>query len=178
VASGQTEKSEVSMKVYYTMIDSPIGKLYVAKTSKGISFLSFSRKEWEKYLKDLKKDKDIEVHKNNVTFFPLKKALRKYFSRKEVKFTFPLDLFGGTSFQRKVWSTMRKIPYGETRSYKWLAQRVGDPEKARAVGQACGSNPLPILIPCHRVIKSDGGLGGFGGGLHIKRKLLGLESER
>jgi methylated-DNA-[protein]-cysteine S-methyltransferase len=88
-----------------------------------------------------------------------------------------LDLFGVTDFQRRVWNAMRKIPYGETRSYKWLAQKVGDSRKARAVGQACGSNPLPILIPCHRVIREDGGLGGFSAGLHIKRKLLKLESK-
>lgn len=165
------------MKVLYTVIDSPIGKLYAARTSRGISFLSLNRKEWEGYSQGLKKDRSVEVHRNDVTFFALKKALRKYFSGKEVKFTFPLDLFGGTPFQRRAWNAMRKIPYGETRSYKWLAQRTGDPKKARPAGQACGSNPLPILIPCHRVIREDGTLGGFGGGLHIKRRLLRIESK-
>lgn len=166
------------MKIYYTTINSPIGKLKVAKTTRGISFLSLTRKEWEKHLRDLKKDMNIEVIKSDLPFLPLKKALRRYFSGKEVKFTLPLDPFGGTPFQTKAWNAMRKIPYGETRSYKWLAQKTGNPKKARAAGQACGSNPLPILIPCHRVIKSDGGLGGFGGGLHVKRKLLRLESKR
>lgn len=165
------------MKVHYTMINSPVGRLYAAKTAKGISFLSLSRKGWEKHLKDLKRDTNVELHKNDVTFLPLKKALKKYFSGEEVRFSFPFDIFWGTPFQKRVWNVMRKIPYGETRSYRWLAQRVGNSRKARAVGQACGSNPLPILIPCHRVIKSDGGLGGFGGGLHIKRKLLKLESQ-
>lgn len=165
------------MKVYYTMINSPVGKLYAAKTAKGISFISFSRKEWEGYLKDLKKDDKIELHKNDVTFFPLKKALKRYFSGKEVRFPFPFDIFWGTPFQKKVWNEMRKIPYGQTRSYKWLAKKAGGPRKARAVGQACGSNPLSILIPCHRVVREDGELGGFAGGLHIKRKLLKLESE-
>jgi methylated-DNA-[protein]-cysteine S-methyltransferase len=168
---------EVQVKVYYTIINSPLGKLYASKTSRGISFLSLSRKEWEKYFKDLKEDKKIELYRNDVTFYPLKKALRRYFSGSKVNFAFPLDLFGVTDFQRRVWNAMRKIPYGETRSYKWLAQKVGDSRKARAVGQACGSNPLPILIPCHRVIREDGGLGGFSAGLHIKRKLLKLESK-
>lgn len=166
------------MKIYYITIDSPVGKLYAAKTSKGISFLSLNRKKWEKYLKDLKKDKNIEIHRNDTAFSPLKKALRRYFSGEEVKFTFPFDLFRGTSFQRRVWNAMRKIPYGETRSYKWLAKKIGDPRKARAAGQACGSNPLPILIPCHRVVREDGSLGGFSAGLNIKRKLLKLESKR
>jgi len=166
------------MNVYYSTINSPVGKLYAAKTSKGISFLSLTRKEWERYLRDLRKDRNFELHRNDVQFLPLKKALRRYFSGKEMKFTFPFDLFSGTSFQRKVWNAMRKIPYGETRSYKWLAQKVGNPQKARAVGQACGSNPLPILIPCHRVIRENGSLGGFGGGLHIKGELLRIESKK
>ena len=166
------------MKVYYSIISSPIGKLYAAGTSKGISFLSLTPKESKDYLRDLRKDNNIEVVKDDLTFLPLKKALRRYFSGKEMKFTFPFDLFSGTPFQTKVWNAMRKIPYGETRSYKWLAQKAGSPQKARAAGQACGSNPLPILIPCHRVIKTDGSLGGFGGGLHIKRRLLRIESKK
>lgn len=164
------------MKVYYSIINSPVGKLYAVRTSKGMSFLSLTRKQGEKCLRDLRKDKDFELHRNDVQFLPLRKALRRYFSGKEMKFTFPFDLFSGTPFQRKVWNAMRKIPYGETRSYKWLAQKAGSPQKARAAGQACGSNPLPILIPCHRVIKTDGSLGGFGGGLHIKKRLLRIES--
>ena len=164
--------------MYYTTINSPVGKVYAAKTARGISFLSFSRKEWDGYLKDLRRDDKIELHKNDVEFFPLKKALRRYFSGEETNFSFPFDILWGTPFRRKVWAEMRKVPYGQTRSYKWLAQKVGSPRKARAVGQACGSNPLPILIPCHRIVREDGGLGGFGGGLHIKRKLLELESKR
>ena len=165
------------MKVYYTMINSPVGKLYAAKTAKGISFITFSRKEWNGYLRDLKRDDKIELHKNDVEFFPLKRALKRYFSGEEINFSFPFDIFWGTPFQKKVWSEMGKIPYGQTRSYKWLAQRAGDLRKARAVGQACSSNPLSILIPCHRVVREDGKLGGFAGGLHIKRELLKLESK-
>ena len=86
-----------------------------------------------------------------------------------------MDLSSGTDFQRKVWSTLRKIPRGQTRSYAWLAQQVGKPKATRAVGAACGANPIPVVIPCHRVIASDGSLGGFGGGLPIKRRLLQLE---
>ena len=167
---------KAEIKIYYTIINSPVCKLYAAKTAKGIGYLSFSRKGWDGYLNDLKRDDKIELYRNDVEFFPLKKALKRYFSREKMNFSFPFDILWGTPFQRKVWKAMRKIPYGQTRSYKWLAQQVGHPKKARAVGQACGSNPIPILNPCHRVIKENGELGGFSSGLRIKRKLLRLES--
>lgn len=93
--------------------------------------------------------------------------------RRDLRVRFSLPQ--GTPFQRRVWQTTRTIPYGETRSYAWVAERMGCPRAARAVGQALGRNPLPLLIPCHRVVASNGSLGGFTGGLEIKRKLLGLE---
>ncbi|KPJ68628.1 hypothetical protein AMJ44_06045 [candidate division WOR-1 bacterium DG_54_3] len=166
------------MKAYHATISSPVGNLYAAGTARGISFLSFSRQDRAKYLNVLKTRSKVELEKNDPVFSPLKKALRRYFAGQKMEFTVPFDLFRGTPFQKRVWNAMRKIPYGETRSYKWLARRIGSSTKARAVGQACGSNPLPILIPCHRVIREDGGLGGFGGGLHIKRKLLEIESKK
>ena len=85
---------------------------------------------------------------------------------------------GGTEFQRKVWRKLQEIPYGETISYGVLAKRVGNPRASRAVGSANGKNPIPIVIPCHRVIAGDGGLGGFGGGLSTKEKLLAIEKPR
>jgi methylated-DNA-[protein]-cysteine S-methyltransferase len=86
-----------------------------------------------------------------------------------------LDLSGATPFRRHVWSAIRSIPYGETRSYGWIAQKAGKPAAARAAGQATGDNPFAIIVPCHRVIASDGALCGFGGGLDMKRRLLELE---
>ena len=104
------------------------------------------------------------------------KDLSRFFSGKPVDFTvYDVEPETGTVFQRKVWSIMRKIPYGETRPYKWIAKKIGKPSAARAVGNACGSNPLPIIQPCHRVVASGGKLGGFSGGLPLKRKLLMLE---
>ena len=92
-----------------------------------------------------------------------------------VAFPDSLDLAGVTPFQRAVWLATRDIPYGETRSYGWLAARVGQPGAARAVGQALATNPWPIIVPCHRVVGADGGLGGYGGGLDMKERLLRLE---
>ena len=87
----------------------------------------------------------------------------------------PLDLEGGTPFQKKVWAALRQIPAGQTESYGRLAAALGAPKAARAVGGACGANPIPLLIPCHRVLPSGGGLGGFSGGLQWKRRLLAME---
>lgn len=103
------------------------------------------------------------------------RAIADYFKRRLPIPPLPLDLRRGTSFQRQVWQELCRIPHGETRSYQQLADQIGRPRAARAVGQACGRNPIAILVPCHRVITSGGRLGGFSGGLAIKRLLLALE---
>lgn len=102
--------------------------------------------------------------------------LQRYAAGKEVCFRVPIALGTGTAFQRQVWSALRRIPSGETRSYTWLARQVKRPRAVRAAGAACGANPLLILIPCHRILCSDGALGGFSAGLPWKRKLLALEA--
>jgi O-6-methylguanine DNA methyltransferase len=91
------------------------------------------------------------------------------------EFTFPVDWSAGTCFQRKVWKAITRIPYGRVRSYQWVAMRVGGKQYARAVGMALGANPVPIVVPCHRIVAHDGSLGGFSGGLPMKRRLLNLE---
>ncbi len=109
-------------------------------------------------------------------FDDLTGRLMIYFSGHRVTFPDELDLSGATAFQREVWEVTRLIPYGETRSYAWVAEQIRKPQAVRAVGQALGRNPLPIIIPCHRVIASDGKLGGFSDGVEMKRHLLGLEA--
>jgi methylated-DNA-[protein]-cysteine S-methyltransferase len=108
-------------------------------------------------------------------FGDLMERLRAYFDGRRVDFPDKLDLSGATAFQRGVWEATRLIPYGETRSYQWVAAQMGKPRAARAAGQALGRNPLPVVIPCHRVIAGNGTLGGFGGGLEMKKYLLRLE---
>ena len=108
-------------------------------------------------------------------FGNLPHRLRQYLEGEPVTFADKLDLSGATCFQQNVWQTVQSIPYGETRSYGWVADRIGSPKAARAVGQTLGRNPLPIVIPCHRIVASDGRLGGFRGGLEIKEYLLRLE---
>jgi methylated-DNA-[protein]-cysteine S-methyltransferase len=106
----------------------------------------------------------------------LVERLRAYFSGRKVAFPDRLDLSAATSFQREVWEKTRLIPYGETRSYAWVADQINRPKAVRAVGQALARNPLPVIVPCHRVLNVDGKLGGYSGGVEMKRELLFLEA--
>ena len=102
-------------------------------------------------------------------------AIIAYLQGKARSFDLPLDLQGQPRFRLKVWEVLQRIPYGRVRSYGWVARKVGKPKATRAVGAACGANPVPLLVPCHRVIAGDGSLGGFSGGLGVKKRLLRLE---
>jgi len=108
-------------------------------------------------------------------FKTIRTLLDRYLQGREVEFDVEVDISGLGSFTRKVLNELRKIPYGETRSYGWLAKKVGKPGAARAVGQALKRNPIPIIIPCHRIIRDDGTIGGFSMGVNIKERLLALE---
>lgn len=154
----------------YTMMKSPIGPLMLAGDEHGLRLVHFMTGRRPKSpQRDWTEDKT-----------PFKEVVRQlgaYFDGKLKDFDLPLIL-DGTAFQLLVWNNLRKIPYGETISYGQLAKRIGSPDAARAVGLANGSNPIPIIIPCHRVIGSNGDLTGFGGGLPLKKKLLALESRQ
>ena len=163
------------MKLYYAVLDTKIGKILVTKTDKGLNNLLFHQPTWGRFFEELKKNKRLELVEAKSRFSRLRKQLNDYFSGKKVKFSEKLDLSGGTLFEQKVWKKMLKIPYGKIISYGKLAAMSGDAGKARAVGNACGKNPVSIIVPCHRVIKSDGGLGGYGGGIELKKRLLKIE---
>ncbi len=106
------------------------------------------------------------------------KLLDTYFAGGAINFAeIPVQVAYGTEFQQQVWKTIQQIPHGEVQSYQWIANRIGRPKSGRAVGNAVGANPVSILIPCHRVIRSTGALGGYGGGLERKRQLLALEGQ-
>lgn len=104
-----------------------------------------------------------------------RQQLSDYFSGRLRDFHQSVVFLHGTDFEKKVWLFLKEIPYGETRAYKWLAEKVGIPKGSRAVGQALSRNPIPVVLPCHRVIESDGSLGGYSAGIDIKRRLLDLE---
>jgi methylated-DNA-[protein]-cysteine S-methyltransferase len=153
--------------IYYHYMESPIGKLLVAGNEKGLHFISFP-----------KRDKpSLPQHDWREDPTPLHEALRQleaYFSGKLKTFSLSLSL-NVRPFQKKVLTALCRVPYGETISYGMLAEKIGKPKASRAVGQANAKNPIPIVIPCHRVIGSNGKLTGFGGGISTKQALLDLE---
>lgn len=161
--------------VSYTTIDSPVGPLFLAGGDHGLLRISFGMvsKGGGKSLKFPK----AGWNEDAAPFAELVRQLKAYFGGELKEFDVPLRL-EGTQFQLRVWHALQSIPYGETISYLELARRIGDTKAVRAVGLANGSNPIPIIVPCHRVIGSDGSLVGFGGGLETKQKLLALESKQ
>ena len=156
------------MTLYYTRMSSPIGPLVLAGDGGALSVIRFSSGKGAG-------GPDPSWVRDDAAFPEAVRQLREYFDG--TRTTFDLDLApSGTAFQREVLDALLTIPYGETRSYADIARQVGRPRAVRAVGAANGRNPLPIVIPCHRVIGSDGSLTGFGGGIDTKRFLLELET--
>jgi O-6-methylguanine DNA methyltransferase len=161
-------------KIFYSSFPSPfLKRVFVASTQRGVCMVDFLTSE-KTFLKRVKERFPGEIIKNDLKNKDVISQLRKYLEGKLLRFHCKFD-FRGTTFQKKVWSELAKIPYGQTRSYKEIAKAIGHPAAFRAVGNANGQNPLPLIIPCHRVIESNGGLGGFGHGLKVKRQLLDLE---
>jgi len=167
------------MNIYYIHIDSPLGKLIVYATDKGLCQLSFedSKSKERKTGSFLGISDSNLINEENAHLSLAKGELIEYFSGKRKEFTVPLDIIG-TDFQKQVWDELLNIPYGETRSYMQQSLALGDSKKIRAVANANGKNKIAIIIPCHRVIGSDGSLTGFAGGLERKRWLLELESKQ
>ena len=156
--------------MFYDYLDSSIGPLLLVGNGEGLKRIEFPRRGkpvkpepgWEKSPRELRE---------------VTRQLKDYFAGKRTRFDLKLAP-EGTEFQRQVWKALRTIPYGKTISYGELANKIGNPEAVRAVGGANGKNPIPIVIPCHRVIGADGSLTGFGGGLETKVALLALETGR
>jgi AraC family transcriptional regulator of adaptative response/methylated-DNA-[protein]-cysteine methyltransferase len=157
-------------------IPSPLGPLLAGATAKGLCLLEFSdQARLEKQLKTVRHLFGLPTtFGTNVHLDRIKDELDLYFAGDLMDFSVPLER-SGTEFQEKVWDELLRIPYGETRSYQDLADALGSPGAVRAVGHANGQNRLAIVVPCHRVINKSGGLGGYGGGLPNKRRLLDLE---
>lgn len=161
-------------KIYYDSFDSRwLKKIFVASTEKGVCRVDFLKSEKD-FLKDLKKRFHSQLIKDSLKNRVALNQLKKYLEGKLKRFDCKLD-YEGTPFQKKVWRALTRIPYGETRSYKEIARAIGHPKAFRAVGNANHKNPIPLIIPCHRVIESRGDLGGFGHGVKIKKMLLEFE---
>lgn len=161
----------------YTTMDSPIGPLLLASTEEGLCYIQFADEgsglgPLQRWCK--KTFLGVSPVRDDARNEAVKKQLLEYFAGKRKQFDLPFVLYG-TPFQKSVWNALANIPYGETRSYKDIALAIGASKAVRAIGGANNRNPIPIVIPCHRVIGSNGALVGYGGGLSIKEHLLSLE---
>jgi len=153
----------MNAKLSVMTISSPVGSLVLRASNKGL--VSIDRGKVSRVKGETKAERTVAQ---------AARELDEYFAGKRRKFTVPLDLHG-TPFQLEVWQTLRRIPFGKAVSYGEEARMLGKPKAARAVGSANGRNPIPIIVPCHRVVAGDGSLGGYSAGLPMKRKLLALE---
>jgi O-6-methylguanine DNA methyltransferase len=154
----------------------PWGWMGVSETTKGIDAVVLPKVSRQAVLSEFGLPlTEVSEGRTSPRLREAQEQLTAYLAGTRRFFDLPLDLSRGTSFQRKVWQTLRGISYGRLRSYQWVALRVGGSQYARAVGSAVGANPMPIVIPCHRIVAQDASLGGFSGGLPTKRKLLTLE---
>ncbi len=164
--------SRLAIAVFQT----PWGWMGVSETTKGIDAVVLPKASRQAVLSELQAasaallDSQVSLRLREARI-----QLTDYLAGTRRSFDLSLDLSRGTSFQRKVWRTLRRVSYGRLRSYQWVAVRVGGRQYARAVGNAVGANPMPIVIPCHRIVAQDTSIGGFSGGLPTKRKLLTLE---
>lgn len=163
------------LDVAYAEIDSPVGRLLLATTPRGLVRVSFPIEPSEKVLEELAGSVSPRILESPTKLDEARRELERYFEGQLHDFDLPLDWQLTQGFYRKVLRATARIPYGQTRSYKQMATRAGSPRAVRATGSALGSNPLPIIVPCHRVLRTGGALGGYGGGLETKQALLELE---
>jgi len=145
--------------IFFDATASPVGTLYLLFSGAALAGISFERPR-------------VKAGKAPDSFL---RELEEYFAGRLREFSQKIAFLEGTEFEKEVWLALREVPYGETRTYKWLAERVGRPRGPRAVGQALSKNPIPIVLPCHRIIESDGDIGGYSSGVEIKRRLLAME---
>jgi AraC family transcriptional regulator of adaptative response/methylated-DNA-[protein]-cysteine methyltransferase len=162
------------MQIHYTVSPSPIGRILVAGTKRGISAVYFGRPDDELAAMLQREYPEAQISRNSGGVARWVRQIVRHLAGRQPELALPLDI-QGTAFQRRVWDALRQIPYGETRSYTEIARQTGQAKARRAVARACATNPVALVIPCHRVIRGDGGLGGYAGGIKNKQALLAAE---
>jgi AraC family transcriptional regulator of adaptative response/methylated-DNA-[protein]-cysteine methyltransferase len=162
------------MEITFTTAECPFGRLLVASSGKGLCMVSMGRSDSALELRLKRQFPTAMVKRDDRRMSALRRAVASRISGRKLDEKVPLDLHG-TDFQKSVWKDMLSIPPGRTRSYAEVARRIGKPTAYRAVAQACGANPVPIVVPCHRVVASGGKLGGYTGGIDRKIALLAAE---
>jgi methylated-DNA-[protein]-cysteine S-methyltransferase len=163
------------LDVAYTTADSPFGPLLLARTPRGLVRVGLPNQDSDELLADLSERVSPRVLEAPAALDEARRELDLYFEGRLDNFDLPLDWRLSGGFRQRVLRAINRIPYGQTRSYTEMARKAGNERAVRAAGTACGSNPIPLIVPCHRVLRSGGALGGYGGGLSMKRALLELE---
>ncbi|HEX5988948.1 MAG TPA: methylated-DNA--[protein]-cysteine S-methyltransferase [Solirubrobacterales bacterium] len=167
--------AEGLLDVAYAGADSPFGPLLLATTKRGLVRIGLPNQDPDELLADLAARVSPRVLEAPSELDEARRELDLYFAGKLDRFDLPLDWQLSSGFRRRVLRAIDRIPYGQTRSYTEMARRAGNERAVRAAGSACGSNPIPLVVPCHRVLRTGGALGGYGGGLPMKQALLELE---
>jgi methylated-DNA-[protein]-cysteine S-methyltransferase len=167
--------AEGLLDVAYTTADSPFGPLLLATTPRGLVRVGLPNQDADELLAELATRVSPRVLEAPAPLDEARRELDLYFEGKLTDFDLPLDWQLSRDFRRRVLRAIARIPYGQTRSYTQMATRAGNERAVRAAGSACGSNPIPVVVPCHRVLRTSGALGGYGGGLPMKEALLRLE---
>ena len=163
------------LDVAYRTIDTPVGALLLAATQKGLVRVAYASQDHDRVLDGLARDVSPRILQDPARLDRVAREIEEYFAGRRRVFGVPLDLQLSHGFRRTVLSHLREIGYGQTASYAAAAKASGNPKAVRAVGSACASNPLPVVVPCHRVVRSDGTIGQYVGGVDAKRALLTLE---
>ena len=163
------------LDVAYTSTDSPFGPLLLAKTRRGLVRVGLPNQDADELLVDLADRVSPRVLEAPRALDEVRRELDLYFAGELDRFDLPLDWRLSDGFRKRVLRAINRIPYGQTRSYTEMARSAGNERAVRAAGSACGSNPIPLVVPCHRVLRTGGALGGYGGGLPMKQGLLELE---
>jgi methylated-DNA-[protein]-cysteine S-methyltransferase len=166
---------EKLLDVAYTTADSPFGPLLLAQTRRGLVRVGLPNQDPDELLVDLAARVSPRVLEAPAELDDVRRELDLYFEGKLDHFDLPLDWRLSDGFRQRVLRAINRIPYGQTRSYTEMARKAGNERAVRAAGSACGSNPIPLVVPCHRVLRTGGALGGYGGGLPMKQALLELE---
>lgn len=169
-------REQGALDVAYRTFDSPVGSLLLAATGDGLVRIAFAGQDHDRVLDDLAARVGPRILADSHALDPVVRELDEYFAGARRRFDVPLDHRLTSGFRAAVLARLPDIGYGHTASYAQVAAAAGNPKAVRAVGSACGANPLPIVIPCHRVVRSDGSPGGYAGGPEAKRILLTLES--
>ena len=164
------------LDIAYRVVDSPVGPLLLAATDRGLVRVAYEREDHDAVLRQLAERLSPRILEAPGRLGSAASQLEEYFAGRRRGFDLPLDLSLSAGFRRTVIQHLEAIPFGRTESYTEVARAVGNPKAVRAVGTACATNPLPVVVPCHRVLRSDGSLGGYIGGLEAKTALLSLEA--